>query len=225
MIANSDVSRLLEASSVWTTSARLTEIVDAYFKSERGLREIEDFREKRGEQKRLRDEILLVLNFFRATGFRGDVRFALGNDPPDAWLRLEDGQEINLEVTVALARSQYELGRRLNKEGRSPGAPLLQDSGSSAGFSDWRNDFGRMASADSYFEVVEKALSFTMEKKNRATYCGFWLLVEVPVFGLSQERWTPIFERLRPAAVEMPFEEIHVVSRDQLEAPFSFKLK
>src|ERR1041385_1835095 len=82
--------------------------VDAYFRGPRSDAEVNDYRAKRGALKKLHDEVTPVLNYVRLVNAKGEIRFGLGSEFPDCWLRHDVSvKPKGLEVTVALARERY----------------------------------------------------------------------------------------------------------------------
>ncbi len=224
-VENPCLAAMLERLREWTDMPTFAKLHDSYFRSERQHAEVEAYREKRGRLKRLRDEIVPVYNHLRAGGFMGEVRFSLNNDPPDAWLRLNGQEEVGIEVTIALSRAQFEGGRRLNRQGISPGHPHLRDGASQREFDEWASRPSRMIETSKLFDLTTRAVLDCLDGKDQARYEGLDLLVEVPVFRLPRERWLPVFEKLRGRAAGMPFRQIHLISSHELGHPFGCQLK
>jgi hypothetical protein len=222
---NPRLDLMLETLKEWTDLPTFGALHDVYFQSSREQWEIEAYREKRGPLKRLRDEIVPVYNHLRFIGFQGEVKFTMSNDPPDAWIRVSDGLAVGLEVTVALARSQFEGGKRLNRQSSSPGFPHLQDNNPQALFDRWAEDPGRMIETGELFQLTTAGISDCIIGKNRPAYEGFELLVEVPVFRLPCDRWPSVFETLRSVAAETPFQHVHIISSHEMGEPFGYQLK
>ena len=77
--------------------------------------------------KKVRDEVAPVVGLFHELGLPGTLHFPLDSHVPDAWYSPVSSQEIGIEVTRALGRSDYETAKELNETGLGRGFVGLQD--------------------------------------------------------------------------------------------------
>lgn len=209
----------------WISVAEFEAAVNQYFTEERSAAELAAYRARRSPLKKLRDEVIPVLNFLKFTNAQGHVRFELDNGYPDCWLRENISSEPRgVEVTVAQAREQQLLGEELNEKGIGRGFLGLPDDASSRAFSAKLAHPRVMYSTEAALSVVNDGIKRCLQKKNKPKYVGQTLLVEAPLRILPNERWSAIQEDLRLTAIPMPFEAIYVIG-NQADEPFGFRIK
>jgi hypothetical protein len=199
--------------------------MDAYFSGPRPDADINDYRAKRGALKKLRDEVTPVLNYVRLVNAKGEIRFGLGSEFPDCWLRRDVSAEPKgLEVTVALARERYLLAMELIEKGIGRGHLGLPDNAPSQAFSEKLARSRVMYTTDSTLNHVASGIKSCLEKKAKTKYAGHIFIIDAPLRKLPTARWTGIKDELCWAAREMPFSEIHIIG-DQESPPFGFRIK
>jgi hypothetical protein len=195
----------------WTPVVAMQERLRTYFHT-RSRDEIPDYREKRGAQKRLRDEVVPVFRFFEKIGFTGDVRFGFNSDAPDCWFRNgDDAEATGLEVTAALAREAQLRGRALNQQGQSAGFIGILDKTPQAEVDRLIARPRRMYTTEHALRTTEMAIRQCLRKKDKPKYEGFHLLVEAPLNSIPEERWSGVFANLEKEAASLPFEQVHLI--------------
>lgn len=220
------LGRLYNRLSDWMPLEHFERALADYFEGPRSAAELADYRAKRGNVKKLRDEVVPVLHHVRFTKAQGEIRFELNNDVPDCWLRGGPNEaQQGLEITVAQSREQQRLGRLMNEtKGMVPGYLGLPDDASEAHYKT-RLERGRvMYSSDGALAAIGNGIKACLLKKNHPKYAGYDLLIEAPLHSLPEERWSRIQDDLRAAASALPFREIHVIG-DQDRSPFGFRIK
>jgi hypothetical protein len=101
----------------WISISDFKTAMNDYFVGPRSAAEITAYRAKRGALKKLRDEVAPVLHHVKFIKAEGEIRFELGNNVPDCWLRNNPSEEPQgVEVTVAQSREQHYLGEELNEK-------------------------------------------------------------------------------------------------------------
>jgi hypothetical protein len=219
------VGDLLSRLKEWMSIAEFEAAMNAYFSGPRLSSEIADYRAKRGAFKQLRDEVTPVLNYVRLINAKGEIRFELGNEFPDCWIRSNaSGDPKGLEVTGALSRERHLLATELNEKGVGRGHLGLPDNAPSRAFSARLASPRVMYSSESALKQVVNGIKACLEKKAKTKYAGYILLIEAPLRKLPKERWIGIEDELRLAAREMPFSEVHVIG-DQESPPFGFQIR
>jgi hypothetical protein len=112
MTLMSSLDLLLSRLTRWMPICDFEAAMNKYFLGERSAAEIADYRTKRGDLKKLRDEVTPVLHHIKFIGATGEIRFELGNAVPDCWLRDRPSKKPQgIEVTVAQSREQHHLGK------------------------------------------------------------------------------------------------------------------
>src|SRR5260221_5495280 len=200
-VAGTPLSLLLSRLREWLPIPEFEAAMNAYFSGERSAAQLADYRAKRRDQKKLRDEVAPVLRHLRFTRAQGEVRFQLNDDSPDCWIRDDASAAAQgIEVTVALARAQQALGVELNERGISPGFLDLQDDAPTAAYLARRARGRVMFVADSKLQATGEGIRRCIKKKSNPKYAGFDLLIEAPFDGISEDRWSGLVPEVQAAA-------------------------
>lgn len=220
------LGRLYARLSDWQPVAGFQQALADYFAGTRSEAELADYRAKRGTAKKLRDEVVPVLHHLKFIKAKGDVRFELNNGVPDCWRRDHLGAKPQgLEITVAQSREQHRLGVLMNQtKGMVPGFLGLPDDAPETLYKE-RLARGRiMRSTEGALQVTCDGIKACLRNKDKPNYAGHDLLIEAPLYGLPEERWSRIEDELRSAASPLPFREIHVIG-DNDTVLFGFRIK
>jgi len=219
------LGRLFARLSEWISLAEFEEALADYFRGTRSAQELANYRAKRGTVKKLRDEVVPVLQHVKFIKANGEVRFALNDGVPDCWLRESPGAPPQgIEVTVAQSREQHLLGQAMNEKGIVPGFLGLPDDAPVKVFEERLARARIMYSTEGALKAVGNGIKDCLLKKDRPKYAGHDLLIEAHLHSLPEERWSQIEDDLRSAARTLPFREIHVIG-DQDASPFGFRIK
>jgi hypothetical protein len=225
MISSSEsLSVLLSRLKDWLPIPEFKSAMSEHYSSPRSTSGLEDYRAKKGDQKKLRDEVAPILHYVEFARLQGEIRFPFDNDVPDCWIRGDASTKARgIEVTVAQSREGYQLGRELNEKGEGRGFIGLPDDASKQNFLTALAKPQSMYSTDQALQAVSHGVKRCLEKKDDQKYVGFDLLIEAPLGCLPNERWSRIQGDLCSAASKMPFREIHVIG-DRRPA-FGFRIK
>lgn len=219
------LSRLYSRLQAWTANHELQTAVDEYFCGPRSSSEIADYRARRGQLKKLRDEIVPIRDYLKSLKFEGDVRFPLDNSVPDCWIRQDiNSKPIGIEITVAQAREQHLLGEELNNNKLGRGFLGLNDGATSEAFRARLDKPRIMYTSDLALRVVTDGIRLCLEKKNKLKYKGLTLVIEAPLGLIPNERWESAHAELRSAAEQTPFKQIYVIG-DRESYLFGFPIK
>lgn len=198
--------------------------LESAFADERDAKDVNDYRVATRRWKKLKEEVCPVSAFLSFIGAGGSARFPLDSLVPDAWYTPVGEEPVGIEVTLALGRTSYELGREMVRDGVGRGFLGLQDNAS-------KDDFDRalqrprvMYNTRQALDTVGTGIRRCLEAKNDCKYQGMWLLVLAPLGILPRERWEAIESDLRQYAAPMPFDQIHVFDgRGQSARGFQIK--
>jgi hypothetical protein len=222
---DTSLDRLYASLGQWMTVATCEQAMQAYFKGLRTDGEIADYRTKRGLSKKRRDEVTPVQCHLRYIQATGEIRFELSDRVPDCWLReTTTATPQGLEVTVALSREQYMLGRELNEKRMGRGFLGLPDNADDETFSRRLASPRIMHSTEGALRAIRDGIKRCLERKSSTKYAGLDLLIEAPLGAVLKRRWRLIEDELREAASTKPFREIHVIGNGERE-PFGFRIK
>ncbi|MYZ49478.1 hypothetical protein [Propylenella binzhouense] len=223
--SNPALVNLLSRVRDWTPIPEFSSLMQAYFVSDRSEAEKARHREKKGDLKKVRDEIIPVFHHVLAMNLAGDVRFALNDAVPDCWIRTLNAPERGTEVTIALARAAYEQGRALNERGEAPGFLPFQDDAPAEAFRNAVTAERKAYSTDQAIRLVCEGIDRCLRRKAGPRYADLDLLIEAPLNLLPREAWTAALPRLEASARSSPFREVHVVGDPECNPPFGFQIK
>jgi hypothetical protein len=195
------------------TGAELRSHVSAFSTRPIGREGIQAYREGRKPWKKLRDEVVPVEHFLSAR-YPDDARasFPLDDQPPDAWLMVEDGCEaVGIEVTGALARAGIEVGKSLAERSVVPGFIALQDDAPSAEFARVRKRGRIMHASKGIDRAIDRAIRSRLAAKDDSKFAGYILLIIAPVGSAPDRSATDLQAALGGAAEALPFFEIFVI--------------
>jgi len=173
--------------------------------------DLQAYREGRKPWKRLREEVVPVEHFLSAT-YPDDarVRFPLNDQPTDAWLTVDGGTPVGIEVTGALARAGIEVGKSLAGGGAVPGFIALQDDAKKTAFAEARARGRIMHSAKGVDQTIDQAIKARMAGKDKSKFAGQILLITAPI-GSSPKRSADDLKAAHlAAATALPFAKVFV---------------
>lgn len=183
------------------------------FTRPRSSKDLADFRESKKPWKKLNDEVSPTLKFLAARNdLSGRIRFPLDNSAPDCWFWPSDSAPpVGIEVTIAQARERWHLMKELNNQGLAPGFLGIPDDAPQAVFDQATGRNRTMYSSAQAITATKLGILSCLAKKDRPVYEGMTLIVQAPLGSISEQRWLPMLEELKPTAAKMPFSEIHLV--------------
>jgi hypothetical protein len=208
--------------SVAHLQAQLEELFGLY----RSAEDLSDYRLSRQPWKKLADEITPISRFLRFRNIRlGQVRFPLDNDPPDAWFwPNRKAVPVGIEVTIAQGTERFHLATELVRKGASRGFIGLADDAHPAEFESAMAKSRVMYTSDRALSTIGDGILRCLSRKNKPKFSGYTLLIQAPLMSLPRERWNKIKPKLRAAAANLPFSEVHVISNAD-GAPWGFQIK
>lgn len=155
----------------------------------------------------------------------GRIQFHLDNKTPDCTLRLPNGVEHGIEVTIERGTEEFYLATELNKTGVGRGFIGIQDDAEQTEFDDSMIRARKVYSTVQALEATKDGILRCLSKKNHKKYNDvFCLLIQAHLNTLSFEQWGAIQSEISNAANCLPFEEIHIIGEVNNEA-LGFRIK
>lgn len=170
------------------------------------------YREGRKPWKKLRDEVVPVEHFLSAA-YPDDarVRFPLDDQPPDAWVTVDNDHAMGIEVTGALARAGVEVGKSLAEGKPVPGFIALHDDAKQYEF-DRARARGRITHSRKGIDaMIDQAITARLAGKDKQKFADQILIVTAPI-GSSPHRDLEDLQRShREKAQALPFAQVFVM--------------
>ena len=174
--------------------------------------DLQAYREGRNPWKKLRDEVVPVEHFLSAE-YPDDarVRFPLDDQPPDAWVTVDDDDAIGIEVTGALARAGVEIGKSLADGKLVPGFIALQDNSKQSEF-DKARARGRITHSRSDIDAtIDHAITARLAGKDKQKFADQILIITAPVGSSPNRDLEDLQSSHREKAQALPFAQVVVL--------------
>jgi hypothetical protein len=189
--------------------------LETLFAMSRSKDDVNDYRLGKNPWKKLSDEIMPVSRFlkFKDIEIGRRIRFLLDDSAPDCWLLNDHGDDFGIEVTIAGRREDYYLMEELNQTGRAPGFIGMPDNAPQNEFVDRMSNPRTAYTSQQILEAKENAILCRLSEKNKPKkYKGVsCLLIGVYFVGLPEESWDAIKQKLSREAINLPFQEAHII--------------
>jgi hypothetical protein len=198
------------------TVGELRAMVEDFGSRPRAQGDVQAYREGRQPWKKLRDEIVPVEQFLSSRyPDEAHVRLPLNDLPTDAWLTIDEGEPIGIEVTGALSRAGIEIGRTLAEGVPVPGFIGLQDDAKQVEFEKAKARGRVTHSAKGVNETIDRAVEARLAGKNKQKFEGQILLITAPIGSSPNRDETEMQAALGHKAAALPFAEVHVLDRSR----------
>lgn len=176
--------------------------------------DLQAYREGRKPWKKLRDEILPVGHFLSAR-YPEDarVRFPLDDQPPDAWVSVDDEDDVGIEVTGALARAGVEVGRSLADRKPVPGFIALQDDAKQHQFDQARARGRTTHSRRGVDTIIDQAITARLAGKDKQKFADQILLITAPISSSPNRDLEDLRAKHAEQAQSLFFAEVFLMDR------------
>jgi hypothetical protein len=192
--------------------AELRELLGEFSDRPIAKADLHAYREGRKPWKKLRDEVVPVQHFLSSEyPDNARVRFPLDDQPPDAWVTVDNDDDIGIEVTGALARAGVEVGKSLAEGKPVPGFIALQDNATQHQF-DQARARGRVThSRKGVDSAIDRAITARLEGKDKQKYADQILLITAPISSSPNRNVEDLQTSHGEKAQALPFAKVFVM--------------